>query len=109
MSGHPCNLLTEVQELQMVAYLVQLNWPKEEAEYVVRRVSHGIDVSAVTASASWEGKMNDVLKILKDQQRITALQSFQVRHYLHTLDLKARLCRPLLAFMTVNEYLVDRG
>jgi len=62
-------MLTQ-KEKKMVNDMVDLNhWPRALAEDVVRQVSRdGIDV----------------LTTLKDQKRITPLQSLQVRHYLLT-------------------------
>ncbi len=82
------HLLTAIQELQMVDALVQLDkWPREKADYVVLQVSHGIDASYGNL---W-GELNDLLKTLRDQKIITALQSLQVRHYLNALDRKREL------------------
>ena len=87
------DLLSTIQELQMVDALVQLHkWPRATADYVVRRVSHGVHA---TTYVPW-GELDDLLQALRDQKIITAGQSIQVRNYLTSLNEKRELRRDLL-------------
>jgi hypothetical protein len=95
------NLLTTVQQLQMVDALVELGkWPRGKADYVVRQVSTHL------SSLEFGSDLNALLAELKAQKIITVLQSLQVRQYLTTLDLKREL-RPDLRAPPQNVYLVS--
>ncbi len=87
------DLLSTIQELQMVDALVQLHkWPRATADYVVRRVSHGVHA---TTHVPW-GPLDDLLQKLRYQKIITAGQLIQVRNYLISLNDNRELRRDLL-------------
>jgi hypothetical protein len=86
------DLLSTIQELQMVDALVRLEkWPKTLAEDVVRQVSHEVDAS----QGVW-GQLDDLLQTLKVEKRITVLQALAVRQYITALQNKRELRPDLL-------------